>query len=106
MVAAMFALSSCHWYSYDDGVRYVEHPSRTVVVHHVDHKPAPPKPKRHHKAPKKHVKHHAPAPRGEQRHAPRPKHEQRHGSAPKHHHKAPAPKPALKPVSPVGPHRH
>ena len=59
LVAAMFALSSCHWHNYDHGVRYVEHPvhhAQPVVVHHVDHKP------KHHK-PKKHVKRHAPAPK-------------------------------------------
>lgn len=56
LMAAMFALSSCHWHNYDHGVRYVEHPSHPVVVHHVDHQP------KHHK-PKKHVKRHAPAPK-------------------------------------------
>lgn len=77
LVAAMFALSSCHWYNYDHGVHYVDHPSHPVVVHHVDHQP------RHHK-PVKHVKHYAPAPK---HHASAPKH---HAPAPKHH--APAPK--------------
>lgn len=62
LVAAMFALSSCHWHSHDNGVRYVEHSARPVVVHHVDHKPKLHKPKKHYKAPK-HVKRHVPAPK-------------------------------------------
>lgn len=62
LAAAMFALSSCHWHSYDNHVRYVEQPARPVVVHRVDPKPKLHKPKRHHKAPK-HVKRQAPAPK-------------------------------------------